>query len=303
MTAPIIIFREQPDSQDFTGGVYTYRWWATGSTDPGDIYQAALLQLPPTTPVTQGVRWRDDANITITPENDAIDAITGLALWRVTCPYTYRPYRLPMDTQVIRVDTMGGREHITQSIKNLSNRLLPPNTGVAPDYKKAINVSRRGVDGVDITVPVLNFTVERCFNLAGRPFNWAGSGNIPWIEELYNATGTYNDALFSATDTFTKMQVMLPTGSALFLGCTAGGARSDGGLEVVFSFSASPPKAIYGGNFAGDDGKDRGAYGWDYIWRAFRDSTDANCVVKVPYAEFVEQVYKPSDFQKFRIAP
>lgn len=301
-----VTFHEQIDSQEYRGGSYIYRWWASGSTDPGEVYQAALLQLPAATSSSQRGMRRDDANISIVPEKDAIDTVTGKAIWRVEVPYNYRPTRQPVDTQIVRVDTTGGTDHITIGIANKSKTAL--NGGPAPDYKGAINVDKKGVNGVDIVVPRFNFTVEICHNMVGAGF-WNNNGNLfnngggglaPFLYDLFLATGTYNDAIYSVTDSFTRMNITLAVGDCLYLGATVGASRSDGALEICHGFSATPGSGTRSISVA-LAGVTK--LGWDYLWMRYQDAADTDCVVKKPTAAYVEQVYTASSFAKLKTFP
>lgn len=294
-----VTFKEQGDSQEYRGGTYLYRYMATGTTDPGEVYQAALQQLPLTLSLTQGGKLRDDANISIVPEKDTVDTVKSKAIWRVEVPYSYRPSRQAVDTQIIRVDTTGGTDHIYQSIKTRAAQAIPANySGTVQDYGGAINVSKKGVEGCDIVVPIFNFTVECCYNLIGRTFNFNGVGVLPWLNDIYSLTGQKNSAKFSATDSFTGMNITLMAGQCLYRGATMGASRSDGALEIVHNFGASPDKVLYGGANPATAGS-----GWDYLWRLYRDVASATppVVVKKPIAEYLEQVYQEGDFGVLRI--
>jgi hypothetical protein len=63
----------------------------------------------------------------------------------------------PGGESVYSFDTGGGTQHITQSLATV-HRYPAPGVGAAPDFKGAIGVSADAVEGVDITVPVFNFT-------------------------------------------------------------------------------------------------------------------------------------------------
>jgi len=53
-------------------------------------------------------------------------------------------------------DTGGGTQHITQSFKTKGS--YPAPGFAAPDFRGAIGVTHEDVEGVDITVPVYNFS-------------------------------------------------------------------------------------------------------------------------------------------------
>jgi hypothetical protein len=72
----------------------------------------------------------------------------GVARYSNSAPQT--------DESVFAFDTGGGTQHITQSLANVA-RYAPPGQ-TAPNFKGAIGVTADSVEGVDITVPVYQFS-------------------------------------------------------------------------------------------------------------------------------------------------
>ena len=85
----------------------------------------------------------------IEPDGDSPD------VWAASVQYGPKK---PPDTgdSTYQFDTAGGTQHITQSLQTLG-KYAPPGK-VAPDFKGAIGVTHDNVEGVDITVPVYNFS-------------------------------------------------------------------------------------------------------------------------------------------------
>ncbi|MCY2927780.1 MAG: hypothetical protein NT031_20545, partial [Planctomycetota bacterium] len=201
---------ELVDSQELSGGIYTLKYTATGSADPTEVYDAAMLQ----TAGNFAGRVRDP-DMSISPV--FVDTVRGVGRWDVGVRYSFQPRKMPLDTQAIRVDTTGGTQHITQA--KLQRAVYPPIGSGSPDFKGAINVTDKAVEGVDIVVPQFNFTVDKCFSLEARAFlGWNGLGAIPRLSDLYELTGTINDADFTVTDSFTGMSITLAARECLFLG-------------------------------------------------------------------------------------
>ncbi|AQT67954.1 hypothetical protein STSP2_01106 [Anaerohalosphaera lusitana] len=167
-------------------------------------------------------------------------------------------------------DTTGGTQHITQSLSTISAYAKSGST--APLYGGAIGVTKSDVTGVDITVPVFNFS-ERHFILD------ANANALTYR----NLTGCVNNLPFRG----------FAVGEVLFLGAT-GSIGQDGLWEVNFKFAASQNKSnITVGSITGIV---KG--GWDYMWVRYEDTEDmsAGAIVKRPTAVYVERVYPLADF-------
>ena len=136
-----------------------------------------------------------------------------------------------------------------------------------------------GVEGVDIAVPVFNFTETHY-----KP-----------DEEI---TGAYKGILFNLTgkvnsDTFKGFQ----PGEVLFLGAT-GSKRTqlgeDADWEITYRFAGSPNvSGLTIGPITGITKK-----GWEYLWVRYADQEDtaAKAIVKRPIAAYIERVYDDGSF-------
>ena len=145
--------------------------------------------------------------------------------------------------------------HLNQSLKTDGRY---PNS--APDFGGAIEVDNEGnVNGVDVTMPVLNFT------------------------ETHTMAGTRVSTSYSA-------------GEVLFLGAsgTKRSRKATAPWEITYRFAVSPNKA---GFRVGDIQVNRKC-GWDYLWVRYADKVaeGGRNVVKKPVAAYVEQVYPEGDF-------
>lgn len=237
-------------------------------TDGDEAALAALLAAAP------------EKYLNLVPKSATVSPV-GPELWdgevRYASPKYVLPEPPPTNSVSIRVSTKGGTQHITQSLLTYDHA-LPGET--APDYKGAIGVTHDGVQGCDITVPVLQFTVTKIF----------AKGNLPNLGTLFALTGTVNKQSVQFTDSTTGMSITLDLGEGLFLGADIGQARGDGAVEVSYDFAASPTRIDLdiGGIAVGV--KD----GWNYLWVRYEDAEDdqAKAVVKRPTAAYVEQVYE-----------
>lgn len=178
-------------------------------------------------------------------------------------------------------DTGGGTQRITQS-KATVNRYAAAGA-TAPDFKGAINVTKDGVEGVDIVVPVYAFEETHYIDDAAVTAVYRG--------KLFALTGKTNDAAFRGFN----------EGEVLFLG--ARGSKRGGpdgeDWEITFRFAASPNRTgLTVGDIASINKK-----GWEYLWVRYEDQLDeaALSAVKRPTSVHVERVYDAGDFAELAI--
>ncbi|HET6494183.1 MAG TPA: hypothetical protein VFH61_02325 [Thermoleophilia bacterium] len=173
-------------------------------------------------------------------------------------------------------DTTGGTQHITQSIETIERYVA----GVRPrpNFYGAIGVSNDGsgvtVAGVDITVPVYNWTEAHVFPYAAV--------TQAYVATLYALTGKTNNALWRGR--FKQRDV-------LFKGAS-GATRADGKWEMSFGFAASPTREDF--DIGGITVLQK--RGWDYLWVRYQDDVSENHIIKKPIVAIVEQVYEEADF-------
>ena len=178
------------------------------------------------------------------------------------------------DTTVFAFDTGGGTKHLNQSLK--TDGRYPNN---APDFAGAIEVDNEGnVNGVDVTMPVLNFTETHTLN--------GGRVTTSYKKTLAALTGTVNSGSFRG---FSR-------GEVLFLGAsgTKRSKKASAPWEITYRFAVSPTQA---GLQVGVIKVTR-KYGWDYLWVRYADKVaeGGKNVVKKPVAAYVEMVYPEGDF-------
>ena len=178
------------------------------------------------------------------------------------------------ETSSFAFDTGGGTMHRNQSLKTVSK---VPND--APDFNGAIEVDNEGnVNGVDVTMPVLNFT---------ETHTMAGSRvSTSYRKSVAALTGTVNKASFRG----------FAAGEVLFLGAsgTKRSKKPNAPWEITFRFAVSPNQSgLEVGKLKISSKK-----GWDYLWVRYADRVSDNKknVIKEPVAAYVEQVYPEGDF-------
>lgn len=178
------------------------------------------------------------------------------------------------DASVFAFDTGGGTKHINQSLKTDGRY---PNT--APDFAGAIEVDNEGnVNGVDVTMPVLNFTETHTLN--------GSRVTTSYKKTLAALTGTVNKSGFRG----------FSAGEVLFLGAsgTKKSKKTSAPWEITYRFAVSPNQA---GLQVGDIKVTRKC-GWDYLWVRYADKVaeGGRNVVKKPVGVYVEMVYPEGDF-------
>ena len=134
------------------------------------------------------------------------------------------------------------------------------------------------VNGVDVTMPVLNFTETH--TLSGSRVSTS------YKKTLASLTGTVNRSGFRG----------FSAGEVLFLGAsgTKRSKKSSAPWEITYRFAVSTNKA---GFKVGDIQVTR-KYGWDYLWVRYADKVaeGGKNVVKKPVGVYVEMVYPEGDF-------
>jgi hypothetical protein len=169
-------------------------------------------------------------------------------------------------------DTTGQTMHITQSLATVGMY------GQFPlDYEKAIGVTDKAVEGVDITVPTFKWTERHYFSPASMTPQFMG--------QIFHLTGCVNAAPFR----------FCLAGEALFLGAT--GTERKGLCEVTFNFAGSPNKTDFKVGSIDVASKK----GWEYMWVRYEDTEGEKDIIKKPSSVYVEKVYEDGDFSELQI--
>jgi hypothetical protein len=202
----------------------------------------------------------------------------GPQLWDVTVRYAREQSSGSGTTEepTFNFETGGGTQHITQSLQTSQRYGAPGRT--APDFKGAIGVTADGVEGVDITVPVYQFSETHSRTDAQVSSSYRGV--------LFGLTGKVNGGAWKGFN----------PGEVLFLGASGsrrGTAASDL-WEITYRFAASPNvSSLRVGDITGIAKK-----GWEYLWVRYADVEDnpSKTLVKRPIAAYVERVYEDGNF-------
>lgn len=183
----------------------------------------------------------------------------------------------------ITYDSTGGMQHITSA---LDERRFGAN---APDMKKAIGVNGDSVEGVDVVVPVFEWTEE--YEIPGA------LATASYFQTVSKLTGKINNEEFRG----------YAAGEVLFLGIS-GGVRYNPNQQIeseakttrlAFRFAAKENQATAPsvGDIALTD-----IGGWDYIWVRYDDAAQNGIGLKTPVAVYANKVYKSGDFSTMRLA-
>jgi len=239
--------------------VYTVR----GTTDDIEARTATEAE----SPATYDGLPRQSVSVEPVGE-DHWDATVRYALTQSTPPQT--------GDSAFSFDTGGGTQHITQSKATVGTYAASGTT--APDFQGAIGVTHDSVNGVDVTVPVYQFSETHY--LPDSQVDSAYKGT------LFALTGKVNAGSFRG----------FAAGELLFLGASGSrrGTGADDDWEITFRFAASPN--VSGLSVGPINGIAK--QGWEYLWVRYADAEDtgAGAIVKRPVAAYVERVYESGNF-------
>ena len=203
----------------------------------------------------------------------------GPGLWDGLVRYGRPEKQLPETGESsFSFDTGGGTQHVMQSLQTVAKY---PSTS-APDFGGAIGVTHDNVEGVDITVPIYQFSETHYLEDSVVTPAYRGT--------LFYLTGKVNSGIFRG----------LAPGECLFLGASGSKRGTDGvDWEITFRFAGSPNvNGLTVGSITGIEKK-----GWEYLWVRYADAEDDNAkvLVKKPVAAYVERVYELANFGQLGI--
>lgn len=224
--------------------------------------------------------------------------VAGIDLWKGKVPYgeaddSKSQERLETGEYTISFDTSGGTATVTASENDPDSYAFDPffeatvqNANIAPDFGTAINVNDGKVEGVEIVIPALKFSVRK-----RQPRSII---TLPFIKDLARMTGRTNDGSFLTFD----------PGEVLFTGATGQeGLKFDGSgtivdlsgdPEITYNFVASESLS----NFKIGNIEVQQKDGHQYLWVLFEEGadTEAHKLVQRPQAVYVHDIYKPGAF-------
>lgn len=165
----------------------------------------------------------------------------------------------------------GETAHITQSLETISKHA--PSGQTAPDFKGAINVTKDNVEGADVPIRSMNFSLTRSY-LSDQVDN-------AFILSIYNLCCCVSTQPF----------LFLGPGEALFTGAS-GSDKGKGLCTINYKFSGRPNATFDVGSIAGISKK-----GHELLWIRYADEEDtaSMTLVKKPVAAYIERVLELGD--------
>jgi len=212
----------------------------------------------------------------LTKRTVTIDERVNEDSWKVIVTWEFQSFELEEGESSFSFDTGGGSQHISQSISTVSSYGPKASTLLGG----AIGFDGENIQGVDITVPVYNFSETHVFP--------STTVTNAYKQALFSATGKVNIAAFKG----------FAAGEVLFLGAS-GSKRGDDDWEISFRFAASPNKTgLTIGTITGISKK-----GWEYLWVQYAKDVDntKKVILKKPVAVYIEQVYDEVSFASLGI--
>lgn len=245
----------------FNDPVSRREWLFTGSNDRNAIIAAAAAVIP-AIDVVGGVPLFYD-------HHDIKEESTGA--WRVKVEWRKNPTYWELS-----IDTTGGTGKILQSFATVrgydcdgTGRILDLDprewidTGLIPNFQRAIGVNGNHIEGVDVVIPKFDFTINCKLRLS--------TVSSLYLMTLYDLTGKVNDQDFLLA--WKGQTLTFRAGDLRFLGAPAK-MSSDDNLDITYRFSASKGIAVY-----------RADRVWvpavDYHWGDLVEHVDADGVPRV----------------------
>lgn len=267
-----------------SSGKRTY--WVTGSDSTADV----VAEVEAVAPLSIDVNGSLAIRSSISPTR------RGFNVWEVAVKYTdeddQESEEDPADgSWQFSFDTTGGTHKITQSLSTIE-RYHRSSANPAPNLRGAIGWDGKKLNGVEIVIPKLEFTVDMYYDPAALTTSFAAA--------LARATGKTNDGSWLG---FAVCEV-------LFLGAVGSGDRPliSGArvkpAKVSFKFACSENRTgITVGEIALNSsgaGATIDKKGWEYLWVHYtvKDTVDG-ITYPTPEWAYVERVYPDLDFAAF----
>lgn len=270
---------ERFDSREYgTDGsitlIYDYR---DAGSDTDAAYDALLVSLPAAFTTYAGKLAMRESHPSMEPVY--VDSDEGLGDYLVRVRYVAPEVaRLAEEEVTVRISTQGGTKHITQAYAHIADYLAAGWPGGAPDTQGALNATKDGVEGVDVSDPAVVMVITRRYELA----------NLPTTAVLMALRGNVNSDEVTIKDTRKNRTWVMPAGELLCEGVDEGTLDDDGLVTVTYQMAASPNMTgITIGDIVDIDKK-----GWEHLWVDYYDYVDGDgFMVSEPFSAHVDQVY------------
>lgn len=180
----------------------------------------------------------------------------------------------PGIVKTIRYRTTGQTARVIQGFGSVYSQAL---SGPAPNFNGLVGVTRDGVEGVDVPIPSLAFSIDYRFSAISQVYLYL----------CHFLTGCMNSAPYLG----------FAAGELLFHGIEgeisidSSGAIVLGDSPISFNFEASPNLTnIQVGPFVVPF-----KYGWDYLWPRTVESDNNNAVIRRTESVHVDRVVRIAD--------
>jgi hypothetical protein len=261
-------------------------FWVTGSESEADVVAAVEAVAP----LLIDVGGKIVVRTSISPNHRA------LQVWECKVKYSDEDDEKSEEdpeegTWHFSFDTTSGTHKVSQSLSTVE-RYHRTAANAAPDLRGAIGWDGKKLNGTEVAVPKLEFTVEVYYDPADITTTFAAT--------LARATGKTNDDAWVG---FAECEV-------LFMGATGAGDRPlfTGArvkpAKVTFKFACSENRTDIavgdialdhtGAGVAGVDKK-----GWEYLWVYYTVKDTGGITFPTPEWAYVEKMYTPMDFAAF----
>jgi hypothetical protein len=210
-----------------------------------------------------------------------VDEVVADKAFTGKCVYGIPQYDAPpINTFNISFDLAGLPTRVTQSYETLQKIARTGKT--AKDFKGAINVTDGGVEGVDVLIPYLNYTVNYTF--APTDIDAA------YLQILRATVGKQNNGIFHG---FAAGELLLTRVSGSTRPNPADPSTDAWDVSFGFSVSENATEIDLGSGIVIPTKN-----GWDYLWVYYEKDIDTtnNFVNPVPVSAYVERVYKQATF-------
>jgi len=245
--------------------IYDYR---DGGSDAAVAYVAATALLPGTVDSRSRVGYVGFDPVFVDTENDD-------GHYTVTARYV--PAGSDEDRQaegevVVRIGTVGRTTHITTAYDHIEDY-----PAAAPDHLGSIGVTDDGVEGVDVSDPMIIISVTRRYLAA----------SLPATATMLGLRGKVNSDVVTIKDTRKNRTWTIAAGELLCEGVSEGTLDDDGLVTVQFEFSASQNQAsMTVGGITTIVKK-----GWEHVWVEYQTIGIAIPKIVTPKYAHVEQIY------------
>lgn len=234
-------------------------YMATGYTTADAVETALDVVAPVVTGTAPPLRR---SSVSLTPVDTEV--------WQATVNY---------ESEVSATNSWSFSGQTTGATTKITQGLATTKYGAsAIEYNGAIGVTPNGVEGVDVVIPALEFSITKSQS--------AGVVTLSYIATLVGMTGTTNNATFNG----------FAQGELLFLGADFS-QSSEGETSVTYKFSASPNQTgLTVGSITGIAKK-----GHEYMWVDYEATEASGKISRTPRGVYVHRVYRESNFASLLI--